>query len=178
VRAFHFDGKTWRDESPDLDGVWSLTLSIAGDSLWVGVNDGRIVSRDGDAWVSRGTTKNALSALNAIGPDKAFAITTARGKDDGTLLRYNGDAWSKVAGVGHAMRYLDGSASDLWATTWPRDAEHALVMHFDGHAWNEIDASVLQDVPIPIALKGGRAVFVTDYGPWLYDCEDGADAKR
>lgn len=178
VRVFRFDGESWQDESPDIDGVFAITLSVAGDSVWVAVDDGRVVARDGDSWVRRDVTKESVTALDAIGTDEAFAITTARGNDDGLIVRYEGDAWSKLAGVGHAVRYLDGSASDLWATTWPRGDEHALVMHFDGHTWDEIDASVLEDVPIPIALQHGRAVFVTDYGPWLYDCEDGAQTSR
>ncbi len=103
---------------------------------------GTIVHNDGSgpgAWtiMDSGTT-NALYSIWGPADDSVYA-----GGSEGTMLHYNGSAWSSVdIDSTYNINDIYGfSASDIFALTssewW--GGEGSLLLHYDGASWSEFD---------------------------------------
>lgn len=175
VRVLRFDGSEWKDMSPDLAKARSVGIAGAGTQVWVATRDGRVAVREGGMWKRhdlKATGESGNVNIDAVAANDVYAVMTNLGDSEaGQLLHYDGTNWTPVAALhDRPVRSVEGSGpDDVWVTGWTADG--AVALRFDGHGWLELDATSLEDVPRPIALGDGRAVFNTDVGVWLYDCD-------
>jgi hypothetical protein len=110
---------------------------------------------DGIAWTaeegpSPGSELNELLAVDASGPNDVWAVgRTASGFGDRPLaIRFDGTSWLEVALPDGVTGILTGVAAiapnDVWVVGHAGDPaaslEHALILHWDGQLWADVDA--------------------------------------
>jgi hypothetical protein len=127
---FHFDG-TALTEPPGLPIPNTSTLgSVYGtgpNDVWAGGGAGTLAHFDGTSWtLSDSGTTGSISSVWAADPDHAWAIA------NGSILTWNGTAWSQVSGVGNQeLDVVSGTAAnDVWAL-----GQQGVAAHWDGASW-------------------------------------------
>lgn len=132
-----WDGACWTveriDEGVALDAVWAA----GDDDVWVGghrtIGPPRpgLFRRRGGAW----TPYEALEVRAIWGASATEAWATGWGP--GELLAWDGERWSRWAGVEARLRRLFGVArDDVWAAG--EDDDGGCVLHWDGRSWRRV----------------------------------------
>jgi hypothetical protein len=114
---------------------------------------------DGTSWKlvsspNAGTNTNALTGVDALRPDLAYAVGFYRADPvrHSLILRWNGTSWGvvpnpSIGGSGSAL--LDVAAvseDDVWAVgykTFGNRATETLVLHYDGTSWRQVPTPTL-----------------------------------
>lgn len=126
-------GASGNGEAGSHDAVGGSTSS-AGDA---GSGGGGDASGAGEwVWQSKAAVGEELNAAWTVDANDVWAAG-----DDGTLVHWDGKAWSHVdaATRTHLAALWGSSASDLWAVGGGIGGEPNLV-HFDGTKWSAVDA--------------------------------------
>ncbi|MEU0740906.1 hypothetical protein [Streptomyces sp. NPDC006134] len=129
---------------------------------------------DGDAWhivPVPDATSLSVSSVAAVGADDVW-VSGYTAEDKPVMLHYDGGAWSRVPvpydGVNGELVDLEvRGPGDIWAAgrklNDDEDTGHALVAHWDGHAWQQVpvpaDAGRVDDLtltPGGVAVAGKR----------------------
>jgi hypothetical protein len=126
-----------------MGALWSSTGPADGTSL--ASNPQGILRYDGSDWTRE--VGGALARANAVwGPryDNAFTVT-----GDGTILQFNGSAWTERASVGQALFAIDGVGDD-----------HALAIGTDLATWRWNGAAWSQAATGVPGLIGATRLYV------------------
>jgi hypothetical protein len=147
---YHFDGESWIAEVSggvaELSGVWGTSE----DDVFAVGNGGTILHRDSAGWepMPSGTTLE-LNAVWGTRPDDVFAVGGVDGGPGYVILHYDGSSWSSMAADDSRRSVLldvwGTSGSNVYAVGAYRDAaeqSHAIVLHFDGVAWEEVPVGI------------------------------------
>jgi hypothetical protein len=147
VGVWHFDGSRWATV-PELE--WHGTLDVygfgAGD-VWAVGPAGRILRYDGHAWSGERFDGDSVYAeplgvwevprrnLYLWGVWGPAANDVFVAGDSGTVLHWNGAAWSRMAtGTTAGLRRVWGSSgSDVYVS-----GEDGTLLHYDGSAWSRV----------------------------------------
>jgi hypothetical protein len=153
VGMWHFDGAGWAIV-PELE--WHGTLDVYGfgaDDVWAVGPTGRILHYNGTAWSGArfdgdsvyaeplGVWENPrrnlyLWGVWGSGPNDVFVAG-----DSGTVLHWNGEAWSRMAtGTRAGLRRVWGSSgSDVYVS-----GEGGTLLHYDGSSWSRVAVPATQ----------------------------------
>jgi photosystem II stability/assembly factor-like uncharacterized protein len=85
------------------------------------------------------TCYTALTSVSMVSANEGWAVGYG-----GIIFHYQGGEWQKVAGptTGRSLYSLSMlDASDGWAVGYDFNAQKDLFLHWDGNAWNELDAA-------------------------------------
>ena len=112
--------------------------------------------------VPSGTTQ-VLQDMWGTGPSSLWAV----GKN-GTLLRWNGTAWSAAELPANASKtYLNAiwgsSAEDVWVV-----GKEGVIIHFDGNKWNEVPSGAREGLKKVWGLAKDNAWAVGENGVILH----------
>jgi hypothetical protein len=147
VGIWHFDGAQWAFV-PEVE--WHGTLDVYGfgaDDVWAVGPAGRILRYDGHAWSGERFDGDSVYA-EALGiwenPPRNHYLWGVWGParndvfvagDSGTVLHWNGAAWSKMStGTREGLRRVWGtSGSNVYVS-----GEHGTLLHYDGTAWSRV----------------------------------------
>ncbi len=138
--ALRHDGRSWRSLPVDAPTLWWVH-GFAPDDVWAVGELGTVAHFDGTSWrVIETGADYTLWGIWGLSPDEMWAVGGRSAPDHrGTLRRFDGVAWSDVAGVD-----LDGvllfkvwgaTADDVWAV-----GERGTLLHWDGVAWTKLPA--------------------------------------
>ncbi|MGC4119161.1 MAG: hypothetical protein QM765_32260 [Myxococcales bacterium] len=110
-----------------------LAIAIAGNgeplATLADFTGGRVCTRTRWCWEAPKPQGLSIRDLWGSAPDDVWAVA-----ERGTLLHYDGKAWSGVAGVVEGdLVSLSGFAKDLWAVS-----NRGTILHFDGEAWRTL----------------------------------------
>ncbi|HKP74467.1 MAG TPA: Ig-like domain-containing protein [Longimicrobiaceae bacterium] len=147
VGVWHFNGSTWAT-IPELE--WHGTLDVYGfgaNDVWAVGPSGRILHYDGSAWSGRrfngdsvyaeplGVWENPSRNLYLWGVWGAAANDVFVAGDSGTVLHWNGAAWSRMStGTTVGLRRVWGtSGNNVYVT-----GEAGTLLHYDGTAWSRV----------------------------------------
>jgi predicted small secreted protein len=168
----HYDGKGWSTVfftgpmfSPQLYSVWG---SSGKDVFAVGIGDvsllgSSILHYDGTNWSSMsGKTGSVAGPLQGVwGSSSSSIFVVGVG---GTILHYDGKAWSVVAsGIQADLTGVWGSSSsDVFAVGG------GIILHYNGKSWSSISSSISNGLD-SVWGSSGRDVFaVGDLGTILH----------
>lgn len=119
----------------DVRGVWGASATDV-----FAVGRGRILHFDGTSWQTMTSGTRAL--LQDVWGESRNALYAVG--DSGTVLRYDGNRWSRVAGPvpERFLRTVWGHGDTLWVTGYDRDADarmHGLILRSvnGGQSWTE-----------------------------------------
>ncbi|MFL5542036.1 MAG: Ig-like domain-containing protein [Longimicrobiaceae bacterium] len=147
VGVWHFDGTAW-SFVPELE--WHGTLDVYGfgaDDVWAVGPSGRILHYDGHAWSGARFDGDRVYG-EPLGvwdnPPRNFYLRGVWGSaandlfvagDSGTVLHWNGAAWSRMATGTRAElhRVWGSSATDVYVS-----GENGTLLHYDGSAWSRV----------------------------------------
>jgi len=147
VGMWHFDGAAWAIV-PELE--WHGTLDVYGfgaDDVWAVGPSGRILHYDGQAWSGARFDGDRVFG-EPLGvwdnPPRNFYLRGVWGSaandlfvagDSGTVLHWNGAAWSRMATGTRAElhRVWGSSATDVYVS-----GENGTLLHYDGSAWSRV----------------------------------------
>jgi hypothetical protein len=147
VGVWHFDGAGWAPV-PELE--WHGTLDVYGfgaNDVWAVGPAGRILRYDGHAWRGErfdgdsvyaeplGVWENPRRNLYLRGVWGPAANDVFVAGDSGTVLHWNGAAWSRMAtGTTAGLRRVWGSSgSNVYVS-----GENGTLLHYDGSAWSRV----------------------------------------
>jgi FG-GAP-like repeat len=137
---------------------------------------------DGTSWKlvsspNAGTQSNALTGIDALRPDLAYAVGYYRANPvrHSLILRWNGTSWSVVPNPsinasGSAL--LDVAAvsdGDVWAVgykTFSNRRAETLVLHYNGTSWQQVSAPALgngETVLTSVSAASGNNVWAAGY---------------
>jgi hypothetical protein len=146
--AMHWDGVRWiRFDTPDPDVHRNVFQTIAGtapDDVWAGgywttgtgrhsVQHSLLAHFDGHAWTQVAAPDSATGS-SPVGAVVALSRTNAWAGTAGTMLHWNGTAWTAAATGIPAQSMTALSANDICAAPGVGGVVH----HFDGSAWSAV----------------------------------------
>jgi hypothetical protein len=191
----HWDGRRWEMvPSPNLGTGDNMLLgvdAVSSTDVWaVGHSapsrsspyDTLAERWDGSQWEvvqspNPGMNSNALTGVDALGPNVAWAVGYYReGELQKTLLqRWDGDSWNVVPSpnpgtFNNALLSVTAIAPDnIWAVGWKSSrtsGPQSLVLHYDGVGWNEIPAPTVgtgDNVLTSVSAVAGDDVWAAGY---------------
>jgi hypothetical protein len=173
--ALRWDGLRWSvAKSWNQAGGITSVAAISGSDVWVfgsssfsGEASVGAWHYDGRTWARASGIADAIYRASAVSPGNIWAITVS--PDGGSVLHYNGSAWSEVQAASSALAdtqvndVLAVSSGNVWVsgTTPANAADGRLVLaHWNGQRWKRFVA------PWPVQQTER---FTTDgaHGVWI-----------
>ncbi|SEL61238.1 hypothetical protein [Streptacidiphilus jiangxiensis] len=165
VPAEHWNGRTWQTAEvpvPAHSGAGVHVAAVSPGDAWAagwyfptGASETRPLLRHwtGAGWhavaLPHGSDVANLVSVTATSAHDVWAVGYST-RDQPRVLHYDGRTWTQVAKLGFHGLYgeVGGVAAhgpnDVWAVgrvlTGEHDRGHALVLHWDGHAWHQVTA--------------------------------------
>jgi hypothetical protein len=144
----HFDGRNW---SPVQTGASQALMGVTGTSatdVWAVGHAGQVLRFDGQTWTSPSTEGVYLRKLRASPSGEIYGTGTVSPDNLERLFRFDGSGWVDLM----APRYPDGggwtlvdvwagSPSSVYAAGSGLQTSSAVLLHFDGMAWNKLDVA-------------------------------------
>ena len=124
------DGTGWHADPAYTWGYWNDAASD-GERLWLVGDYGRILAREGGAWIDQGAPWVRWNGVWAPSPGEAFAVGEA-----GSILHFDGVSWGPMdSGTTADLYAVSGSGSDDVVAV----GDAGTVLRYDGVAWTRVD---------------------------------------
>lgn len=169
--VLHWSRDTWEPLDPDSPGDLWWVWSDGGDTLWMVGDHGRALQLDrpSGTWTEHAAADPAYKLFGVWGSadDDVYAVGgDVTGEADGIVVHWNGSAWSPATTAPGTKRAPRRQAFKVWGSG-PRDVwvvgTGALVMHFDGTSWTELDVGLDPSIPLT-TVHGASATEVFAVG--------------
>jgi hypothetical protein len=174
-RVLALQNGTWLDVAPpELTSTPGIVTS-AGDSVFVGTFDGRVLAWRGGAWTDL-EAPFGVSALHATGGTSLYAIEADL--ESRRAVHWDGTAWIEIAELAgyHWQRVWGRGENDVWLSGGPQLKQRDRLAHYDGTRWtvktvnDSVAAELLASALSFHTLEDGEVMFGSFPGTFRLSC--------
>jgi hypothetical protein len=173
-RVLHFDGATWTEAPPPVEGPIVRFWGLGPDDLWAVVDGARsaVIHWDGASWTVRHELTAAGARMQTVWGSSSSDVWAAGGYSGANLmLHWDGATWTEHE-LGERRPPIDvwGSApDDVWAIgeTFFEDPG---ISHWDGTTWTHVPPDVTSHSSFVAGWgSGANDLWLVDgFGTWTH----------